>query len=176
MLQRFWQWYERHYVLNLTLTTFLFALQLVHLYWLSTHVVALRLVGESWFTPTTLWQYVIILVDYTEIPALITTSILYLYELRQHLSWRPVLFLVLLNIQWLHLFWITDEFVVSRLLGFPTHETIILPLWLAWIALFIDYLELPVMVDTIVRLARAIVNGRFSVFLRDELKFHVWHV
>lgn len=175
-MRRFFQWYERHYVANLTITTLLFALQLVHLYWLTTHVVALRLTGESIFTPTPFWQYVIILVDYTEIPALVSTSILYLYQLSQRFSVRYVWFLFSLNIQWLHLFWITDEFVVSQLLGAPVHQTVFLPAWLAWIALFIDYLELPVIVDTFLRLARAIATGRLWRFLHAELKYHIWHL
>ena len=34
-------------------------------------------------------------------------------ELRRGFSWRALLFLAFLNSQWLHIFWITDEFVVE---------------------------------------------------------------
>ena len=176
IMERFWRWYERHYVLNLTLTTALFTLQLVHLYWLTAHVVMQRLTGVSYWTLTPLWQYMIIIVDYTEIPALIGTSILYLYELRKRFSWRHVWFIFSLNVQWLHLFWITDEFVISQFVGAPTHQTVILPVWLARVAFLIDYLELPVIADTMIRLGRAISDGRFRTFLKEETRFHLWHL
>ena len=152
--QRFWAWYERHYALNLTITTFLFALQLVHLYWLGTHVIALRLLGESFFTPTPFLQTIIILVDYTEIPALISTTFLYLYDLRKRFSWKAVFFLIFLNSQWLHLFWITDEFVVDQFSG--RGPATVLPGWLAWVAILIDYLEVPVIVDTFIKLGKTL--------------------
>lgn len=153
----FWGWYERHYTLNLGLTAFLFALQVVHLYWLASHVIALRLFGVSYFNPSELLQYIIIVVDYTEIPALISTSVLYIYELRKEFSWKSVLFLIFLNSQWLHLFWITDEFVVNQFAGRP--DTI-LPAWLAWIAILIDYLEVPVIIDTFIKFAKALGRGK----------------
>jgi hypothetical protein len=146
-LQRFWAWYERYYALNVTLTAALFLLQVVHLYWLTAHVVMERLTGVSYFNPLPLWQYIIIVVDYTEIPALISTSILYIYELRKDFRWRYIVFLIFLNSQWLHLFWITDEFVVNEF----GSESTVLPTWLAWVAICIDYLEIPVMIATIWR-------------------------
>jgi len=176
VLERFWGWYQRHYAVNLALTSGLFTLQLVHLYWLTTHVVAMKLLGQSYFTPTPFWQYVIILVDYSEIPALISTTVLYLYELRKGFRWKYVVFIAMLNSQWLHLFWITDEFILSQLMGIPTHQTVILPYWLAWVALVIDYLELPVIADTIVRLFQSVFKGGLKKFLREESKFHVWHL
>lgn len=153
ILSGFWAWYERHYVFALTLTAGLFALQLVHLYWLTADVVASRLFGQSYFQLTPFWQSVIILVDYTEIPGLISTSVLYVYELRKRFSWKSVLFLIALNSQWLHLFWITDEFVVDQFSG--NASATVLPAWLAWIAILIDYLELPVIADTMVKVKRA---------------------
>ncbi len=154
---RFWAWYERHYTLTLTVTTFLFALQVVHLFWLATHVIALRLVGESFFYTTPLIQTVIILIDYTEIPALITTTLLYLFDLRTTFSWKALLFLVFLNSQWLHLFWITDEFVLDQFQGRP--GATVLPMWLAWVAILIDYLELPVIIDTFAKLGKTLRKG-----------------
>ena len=176
LAERFWDWYQRHYAFNLSLTTGLFTLQLVHLYWLTAHVVMQRFTGVSYFSPTPFWQYVIIIVDYTEIPALISTTILYLYELRQRFSWKHVWFIVSLNVQWLHRFWITDEFVVSKFTGAQTHQTVLLPNWLAWIAIFIDYLELPVIADTVIRLIREGGHGRLKKFLKEESKFHIWHL
>lgn len=155
----FWGWYERHYTLNLGLTTGLFALQIIHLYWLGMHVLAQRILGESLFSPPEFWQYLIILVDYTEVPALITTSVLYMYELRGRFRWKPMLFLLALNSQWLHLFWITDEFVVNQFEGRPGT---VLPVWLAWVAIMIDYLEVPVIIDTMVKFVREISKGNMK--------------
>lgn len=144
LLEKFWAWYERHYRFNLTFATLLFVWQLVHLFWLTTHVVFARLFGHSFFDPNSFWQSLIIIVDYTEIPALVTTSLLYINQLRKKSSLKPIIFLILLNSQWLHLFWITDEFVISQF----NSAKAALPIWLAWVAILIDYLELPVMVDT----------------------------
>lgn len=155
--KRFWAWYERHYALTLTLTTLLFALQVIHLWWLATHVIALRLVGQSFFYTTPLIQTVIILVDYTEIPALVSTTFLYFYELRKGFSWKAVAFIMFLNSQWLHLFWITDEFIVDQFQGRPGDT--VLPAWLAWVAILIDYLELPVIIDTFVKLGKTLRKG-----------------
>jgi hypothetical protein len=154
---RFWAFYERHYNVTLAVTTFLFALQVVHLYWLAAHVIALRLVGVSYFTPNPIVQTVIILVDYSEIPALVSTTFLYLYDLRKRFSWKALLFLVFLNSQWLHLFWITDEFVVDQFSG--KGMATVLPAWLAWVAILIDYLEVPVIVDTFAKLAKTLRKG-----------------
>jgi hypothetical protein len=152
--QGFWSWYERHYLLNVALAAVLFGLQLVHLYWLSAEPISLRVAGESFFSPSGLLQYLILFIDYSEIPALITASLLYVNELRRGRSWRPLLFLLLLNSQWLHIFWITDEYVSSELAGTPAATS--LPAWLAWLAILIDYLELPVIYDTLKRLALAL--------------------
>lgn len=159
----FWDWYERNYRINLAFTTGLFALQLVHLYWLTTHVVLFRLLGKSYFDPNPFWEYVIIVVDYTEIPALLSTSLLYVYELRKRFSWKAVGFLIALNSQWIHLFWITDEFVVSRFAGGPST----LPLWFAWAAILIDYLELPVIYDTVRTFARELPKRGLEGALRE---------
>lgn len=156
--QRFWAWYERHYALTLGITTFLFALQVIHLWWLATHVIALRLFGESFFYTNPLIQTVIILVDYTEIPALISTTFIYFNELRKGFSWKALLFIVFLNSQWLHLFWITDEFVLDEFSG--RGNATVLPAWLAWVAILIDYLELPVIVDTFIKLGKTLGKGR----------------
>ena len=175
----FWRWYERHYQINVAIATGLFALQVVHLYWLATDVIALRAMGTSFFPDLDWLRYLIIIVDYTEIPALISVSLLYINELRKKFSWRSVLFLILLNSQWLHLFWITDEFVVNRIgvepVG-PVHDHggaelnhTVLPVWLAWVAILIDYLELPVMIDTIKKFVRGLRRSEVSMSVNETL-------
>ena len=164
----FWAWYERHYVLNVALAAGLFVLQLVHLYWLGAHPIALRLGDRSFFDPEGLLQYLIFLIDYTEIPALIAPSLMYVNELRRGSAWGPLLFLVLLNSQWLHIFWITDEYVANELAGDPTAGS--LPGWLAWVAILIDYLELPVIVDTIRKFVTSVREDRVGEFLREDLR------
>lgn len=160
----FWAWYERHYTVILWATTILFIFQVVHLYWLGTHVILHRLLGWNIWNPSALLQYLIIAVDYTEVPALISTSVLYIYDLQKKFSWKAVLFLILLNSQWLHLFWITDEFVVNQFTGSP--DTV-LPVWLAWVAIMIDYLEVPVMIDTFVKSGRALKKGGINAVLKE---------
>lgn len=148
MFKKFWSWYNEHLLANTVIAAGLFVLQLVHLYWLTTHVVAFRLWGLDLFNPAPMVQLIIIFVDYTEIPALITTSFVYVNELRKKGSHiKDWLYLFFLNIQFVHIFWITDEFVLDQFTGAGMGT--ILPFWLAWIAIFIDYLELPVIFETL---------------------------
>jgi hypothetical protein len=167
-IQRFFDWYERHYTLNIAFAAGLFLLQLVHLWWLSAHVIAMRLVGESYFNTDGALYYAILVIDYTEIPALISVSLVYINELRKGWSAKPVLFLLFLNSQWLHIFWITDEFVQSELAGGGAGTA--LPIWLAWIAIGIDYLELPVIYDTLRKFLVSIREQRVGAFLREDLR------
>lgn len=164
---RFFAWYERHYLLNVAVAAGLFLLQIIHLYWLTTDVVVQRLVGDSLFNPDGLLYYLILVVDYTEIPALLGVSLIYVNELRKGFTWKPLLFLLFLNSQWLHIFWITDEFVVNEFTGEAAAAT--LPAWLAWIAIMIDYLELPVIVDTIRKFFVALRERQVAQFLREDL-------
>lgn len=164
-VKAFWRWYERHYRVNISITLVLFLLQLVHLYWLTANVVWFRLTGERVLSVGETLEYVILLVDYTEIPALVSTSLVYVNELRKKLTWSSILFLLFLNSQWLHIFWITDEFVVGQFQG----EGGALPPWLAWVAIGIDYLELPVIVDLVRRFVVSLRRQRVTVFLREEL-------
>ena len=154
--QKFWQWYERQDQLATTLTAILFSWQLVHLFWLSTAVVIPRLIGVTLFAPGPFFETLLILVDYTEIPALLSASLLYLHLSQRQFLWRYVGFLLLINSQWLHLFWITDEFVLEHFL----HTGIGLPFWLAWVAIVIDYLELPVIFDTLRRATQTFAKKR----------------
>ncbi len=50
--------------------------------------------------------------------------------------------ILLINSQWLHIFWITDEILLEQGILSP---------FLAWLAILIDYLELPVIFDTMKR-------------------------
>lgn len=149
LLNNFFNWYEKHKTFHTVLAATLFTLQLIHLYWLSADVVAQRLIGESFFPISGIWQLLLILVDYTEIPAILTTSLLYINELRKKFEWKNIFYLIFINSQWLHIFWITDEFVIEQFSGVSTES--ILPFWLAWLAISIDYLELPVIFDTLKR-------------------------
>lgn len=148
MITKFWAWYEKHYATNVTVAAFLFLWQLVHLYWLTAHVVAAKIFGQSFFDVSTAGETFLTLIDYTEIPAILGTSLIYINNLRKRFNQKDLWFLIFLNSQWLHIFWITDEFVLA---GFGLEEvgTTILPFWLAWVAILIDYLELPVMYDTV---------------------------
>jgi hypothetical protein len=167
-VRAFFDWYERHYTLNIGVASLLFLLQLVHLYWLSADVVADRLAGSSYFSPDGLFYYAILVVDYTELPALLSVSLVYINELRKGWSWKPLLFLLFLNSQWLHIFWITDEFVTAEFSAGAAGSS--LPGWLAWVAILIDYLELPVIYDTLRKFAIAVREQRVSQFLREDLR------
>lgn len=167
MWQRFWDWYERTYTLNISIALGLFLLQIVHLIWLSGEVVWGKAHGHALFEFTGIWQAVIVLIDYTEIPALLSVSLVYINELRKGWNWKSAMFLVFLNSQWLHILWITDEFVVSAFAG---SAAVALPLWLAWVAILIDYLEVPVMLDTFKKFFVAMRQKRVGEFLKTELR------
>lgn len=145
ILARFWEWYNRYYLLALTITSFLFLLQLFHLYWLFTDVILLRLTGHSYFAFPPLWGTISTVLDYTEIPALVSTSLVYINQFRLTGQKKNLWYLFALNIQWLHLFWITDQVVVET---FGQQSYLHWSALLAWIAILIDYAELPVMYDT----------------------------
>lgn len=150
LFQIFWRWYNQHLFFNTAMASFLFILQLVHLWWLTFNVVAGRLTGTSYFELTGIWEFFIVMVDYAEIPAILTTSLVYINDIRRGRTGHGFLYLTFINLQWLHLFWITDEFVLDYLgvvgIGIPG--------LLAWIALSIDYLEIPVIFDTLRRLPK----------------------
>ncbi len=146
MLKKFWLWYERHYKINVQIAAFAFGLQLVHLLWLTVDVVVPRAFGTApLFEHARAIQFFIVLVDYIEVPSLISVSLVYIHDLRKAFSWKAILYLLFLNIQWLHIFWITDEFVVASLTG--TAPVALTPSF-AWVAILIDYLEIPVIIDT----------------------------
>lgn len=146
----FWDWYERSYRIQLWIAAGLFSLQLVHLFWLTTDVVLFRIFGQSFFPiHNSVVRFFLVLIDYTEIPALITTSFVYLRSFKRQNNLKDILYLVFLNVQWLHIFWITDE-VVLEIFSHAAHPSAWHPV-AAWVAILIDYLELPVIVETIRR-------------------------
>lgn len=145
ILNSFWQWYNEHYLFALSATTFLFLLQAFHLYWLFTDVVLLRISGQSYFAFPSFWGMLSTVLDYTEIPALISTSLVYINQLRLTKEKKNLWYLLALNIQWLHLFWITDEVVIEH---FGRSGIFHWSILIAWVAILIDYTELPVMYDT----------------------------
>ena len=157
MVTKFWNWYKKNLHWNRALVAGLFGWQLLHLYWLTTHVVAQRFFGYPLFDPSEVYKFLLIMADYFEIPALISGTLLYVYSLKYGSVKKNLIFIFLINSQWLHLFWITDEFVLKRL---HHSDPTILPVWLAWAAIAIDYLELPVIYDTI---KKTIMNFKFKL-------------
>ena len=139
----FWTKYES---LNLKITFILISLQILHLYWLTADVVLQRIAGESYLGLPRILLPLFIVVDYVEIPALVSGITFYLFSIfkRGSHSRKNVVFLLLLAIQVVHIFWITDEVVYESLLD---DDLVIFPVYAAWTAILIDYLEIPVMVD-----------------------------
>lgn len=159
MLRIFWNWYRKNLTLNQAIVVILFGWQLLHLFWLTTHVVAERLFGYPFFNPGEFYRYLLIIADYFEIPALISGTLLYIHALKEGSIKKNITFIILINSQWFHLFWITDEFVLAHFRG----EHPLIPLWLAWLAISIDYLELPVIYDSM----RRFVKGYFLQNLKN---------
>ena len=139
----FWYRYEN---LNLKITFVLISLQLLHLYWLTTDVVLQRIYGESFLIFPKAFLPVFVIIDYIEIPALISGMTFYSLSIYKHQkdSWKNSIFLAMLAVQVVHIFWITDEIVYDT---FFKTRLVEFPLYIAWIAILIDYLELPVMAD-----------------------------
>lgn len=161
LINKFFAWYNRYYFVNVSIAAFLFVLQLVHLYWLATDVIAFKLFGHSFFHLTGIWYYFILIVDYTEIPALISTALIYVNDIRKKgYNFKSVLFIILLLSQFLHIFWITDEFVIGEFT--KAGEIVAIPGWLAWVAILIDYGEVPVIIDTLKKLWDGIKQGNLK--------------
>ncbi len=145
------RWYKQSFRTQLRIAAAVFALQLVHLVWLTTDVVIPRLFGTAPLLHAHWAQLVLVFVDYLEIPTLITVSLAYVSSFRRNYHAHDLFYLALLNSQWFHILWITDEFVADIFMN-PATTTALL---LAWAAIFIDYLELPVIYETIRRAMRA---------------------
>jgi hypothetical protein len=98
-----------------------------------------------------------IVVDYVEIPALVSGITFYLFSIFKHEahSRKNIIFLILLAIQIIHIFWITDEVLYESLLD---SDLVKFPVYLAWTAILIDYMEVPVMIDLFYKVFKAKKN------------------
>jgi hypothetical protein len=147
----FWRRYEN---LNLKIAFVLISLQLIHLYWLTADVVIKRITGESVLgipQGSPLFIFLII-IDYVEIPALVAGLTYYALSIYKHEknSIKNSLLLSMLAIQVFHIFWITDEVVYDSFFGSPA-GSVEIPYYAVWVAILIDYLELPVIFDLFYR-------------------------
>ena len=153
LIEKFVNFYHRYENLNLKITFFLISLQILHLYWLTTDVVLQKIFGESFFIAPDNLLPLFVVIDYIEIPALISGLIFYSYNIRRDKSSakKSYLFLGLLGVQVIHIFWITDDVVYS---SFFNSSFVQIPSLLAWIAILIDYLELPVIGDLLFKIIK----------------------
>ena len=144
----FWHRYEN---LNLKIAFALISLQLIHLYWLTADVVIARLTGTMGGLSEGGPIFVLfVIIDYIEIPALLAGLTYYSLNVYQRQDARKnAMFLVLLAVQVFHIFWITDEVVYDTF--FDPSTSVEIPYYAAWVAILIDYLELPVIADLFYR-------------------------
>jgi hypothetical protein len=75
----------------------------------------------------------------------------YFFKILENFEKKLLFLFVSMILQIYHIFWLTDEIVYDAI--FQTIP-IVIPPFLAWIAIFIDYLELPVILDLSHRLFR----------------------
>jgi hypothetical protein len=135
----FWTRYEN---LNLKITFTLISLQILHLYWLTADVVLQRVFGQGYLGLPKKLLPLFVVVDYVEVSGI--TFYLFSIFKGEPNPRKNMIFLALLAIQVVHIFWITDEIVYESLLD---SDLVKFPLYLTWIAILIDYLEIPVMID-----------------------------
>lgn len=156
MFKKIINFYLQYQNLNLKISFLLISLQLLHLYWLTTDVVIYRLTGIDYFIELSDFILLFIIIDYIEIPALVSGIIYYFFALiydkkEKEKRIKNTVLLILLAIQSIHIFWITDEIVYSTFVG---SDLIYMPEYFAWIAILIDYLELPVIYDLLKRIVK----------------------
>ncbi len=156
MFTRIINFYLRYQNINLKISFILISLQILHLYWLTTDVVIYRLTGIDYFIELSDFILLFIIIDYIEIPALVSGIIYYFFALiydkkEKEKRIKNTVLLILLAIQSIHIFWITDEIVYSTFVG---SDLIYMPEYFAWIAILIDYLELPVIYDLLKRIVK----------------------
>jgi len=156
MFKQIMDFYLRYQNINLKISFILISLQLLHLYWLTTYVVLYRLTGIDYFGELSDFILLFIIIDYIEIPALVSGVIYYLFTIiydkkEKEKRTKNTVLLILLAIQSIHIFWITDDIVYTTFVG---SELIYMPEYLAWIAILIDYLELPVIYDLLKRIIK----------------------
>ena len=75
---KFWTRYEN---LNLKITFILISLQILHLYWLTADVVLQRIFGQGYLGLPQELIPLFIVVDYVEIPALVSGITFYLFSI-----------------------------------------------------------------------------------------------
>ena len=80
-LQEFINFYLRYQNINLKISFILISLQLLHLYWLTTDVVIYRLTGIDYFVGLSDFILLFIIIDYIEIPALVSGIIYYFFAI-----------------------------------------------------------------------------------------------
>ena len=156
MFKQIMDFYLRYQNINLKISFILISLQLLHLYWLTTYVVLYRLTGIDYFGELSDFILLFIIIDYIEIPALVSGLIYYLFTIiydkkEKEKRTKNTVLLILLAIQSIHIFWITDDIVYTTFVG---SELIYMPEYFAWIAILIDYLELPVIYDLLKRIIK----------------------
>ena len=156
MFTKIINFYLRYQNINLKISFILISLQILHLYWLTTDVVIYRLTGIDYFIELSEFILLFIIIDYIEIPALVSGIIYYFFALiydkkEKEKRIKNTVLLILLAIQSIHIFWITDEVVYSTFVG---SDLIYMPEYFVWIAILIDYLELPVIYDLLKRIIK----------------------
>jgi hypothetical protein len=147
LLGRVCDFYAKYECVGLKVTFVLIALQVIHLFWLSNYVIF----GTSLYTQY-IPNFVFASIDYIEIPALFSGIIFYSMSLYLYKKKTSMIFISVLFIQFIHLYWITDEFIVQ---SFTMHNAVIL----TWVAILIDYAEIPVMVDLFIKIIKGQANG-----------------
>jgi len=81
MFKKIMDFYLRYQNINLKISFVLISLQLLHLYWLTTYVVLYRLTGIDYFGELSDFILLFIVIDYIEIPALVSGVIYYLFTI-----------------------------------------------------------------------------------------------
>lgn len=116
----------------------LMALQIIHLFWLTCNVtLPMFNFNDLKFNEG---SFLFVSIDYLEIPSLIITSTSYLFIIfRENRKPKNILYLSMLLLQFFHIFWITDEFIVNYFYD--------LPFYLLVFVVFIDYSELFILFD-----------------------------
>jgi hypothetical protein len=143
LLQQISNFYERYECIGLRITFVLIYLQVIHLFWLTTFVI----LDAPQFT-LGIPPIVFAAIDYLEIPALISGMVFYILSLHTHRNKKDILFVALLGVQFFHILWITDAFVY---MSFKFNAMT----WLAWIAVFVDFLEVPIIIDLFIKIIRS---------------------
>lgn len=74
ILKKIVEFYKKYENLNLRIAFFLISLQIIHLYWLTSDIVMIRLLGETFFAFPQIPPLLFAIIDYIEVPALVSGS------------------------------------------------------------------------------------------------------